>query len=335
MRPLPSREFIEEYSEPYLGARPSSVRKMRDGAQNHTYEVQAGGRAIYLKIAREGASMEHMGDVFQDMSPDRLWVEAEFIRRVAHLFPPQIQLPDVLNEDTQQYILALTDVSNGGTLLRTILRDQRIFSLNVAANLGTFLGVLHRSTYNVAEPIRGRREDDEFFWIRFLRLRTIDATINIREDAQHIMMDFVKDVEDNHSYWVLMNMDCCPKNVLERPDGSVGVIDFEEATAVGDPAYDVGFLLGHYVIDSLLQGHPPRALDAIRAISDSYLAASPECPTLTTRLPKYIAGILLYRVDGKSRDLDIPGWAHVPIRQLASRILLEELEDLSALCKSL
>ena len=54
--------------------------------------------------------------------------------------------------------------------------------------------------YDVADPIRGTREDDQFFWIRFLRLRTIDTTKNIREDAQHIMRGFVQDVEDNHSY---------------------------------------------------------------------------------------------------------------------------------------
>ena len=73
-------------------------------------------------------------------------------------------------------------------------------------------------------------------------MRTIGAIdeklpINVQQELAHLC----ESTQKHHSYDVLIWMDCCPKNVIVRSDGKLGVIDFELASWLGDPAYDLGF----------------------------------------------------------------------------------------------
>jgi hypothetical protein len=60
------------------------------------------------------------------------------------------------------------------------------------------------------------------------------------------------DTLNNHTSDILVIMECCLKNIFQRQGNSVGAFDFEFASGVGDPAYDIGFLIGHYLLFTLL-----------------------------------------------------------------------------------
>ena len=98
-------------------------------------------------------------------------------------------------------------------------------------------------------------------------------------------------------------MDCCPKTIFERSDGSIGIVDFELASAIGDPAYDLGFLIGHYLIMAVIhRTRPDASINAIKCILNGYDKEMNGLTdeSFTERLIKYSGAILLYRVAGSS-----------------------------------
>lgn len=99
-------------------------------------------------------------------------------------------------------------------------------------------------------------------------------------------------------------MDCCPKNIVVRKDRKVGVIDFELSSWAGDPAYDLGFLIGHYLIHAIQQNFPETAL---RTIDGSIQAYCNEVNgmilqrNILKRVVKFSAVTIIYRIAGASR----------------------------------
>ena len=99
-------------------------------------------------------------------------------------------------------------------------------------------------------------------------------------------------------------MDCCPKNVIVRKDRKIGVFDFELASWVGDPAYDLGFLIGHYLIHAIQNNAPAMSLQAIAGSIRAYFneVESMAFQTgLMTRTLKFAAATIFYRIAGASR----------------------------------
>ncbi len=94
----------------------------------------------------------------------------------------------------------------------------------------------------------------------------------------------------------LSHGDFSPKNVLVGP-GGVWVIDFEVAH-LGDPAFDVAFLLSHLLLKSL---HRPQWTGGYRALAEAFTGAYRPAQTPDWA---YVAGhvgcLLLARIDGKS-----------------------------------
>jgi 5-methylthioribose kinase len=99
----------------------------------------------------------------------------------------------------------------------------------------------------------------------------------------------------------LVHGDFSPKNVLVGPEASLWVLDFEVAH-VGDPAFDLGFMLNHLLLKSI---HRPadaeRYYGCARAFLTAYADGLPG--ELLPPLPYLLAHVgclALARVDGKS-----------------------------------
>ena len=125
-------------------------------------------------------------------------------------------------------------------------------------------------------------------------------------------------------------MDCCPKNIFQRQDKSVGIFDFEFASGAGDPAYDIGFLIGHYLLFSLLKDSPATSIDAIANAMQTYFAEIQSIQSnspFITRMLKYAGATLLYRMAGSSPADYIPRTKYPELIDKGSRLVVGQPID--------
>lgn len=321
---------------PELGriAREADISFLDTGILNYAYAIRFHGVAVYLKQALERAKAhDRIGPDLAGVPPERVVYEARFIEVVRALLGPDASelVPRILHLDAANHVLVTRDVSCGGSLLESELRRGRI-SARVAASLGGLLGRMHAATLDRPCPIRGSNANDEAHWMLFLRMRTIGCLKNaaLPESTARALRGLAEEAAARHTRHVLLHVDYCPKNLFARPDERAAVIDFELGAGVGDPAYDLGFLLGHYLLLTPGRaGIPDSSRSALTAMLEAYLSRVPGGQPMALRAQRYAAATVLYRIFGSSRsfglsDDDIPA-----LQELASRLLLADRVELS------
>jgi 5-methylthioribose kinase len=134
----------------------------------------------------------------------------------------------------------------------------------------------------------------------------------------------------------LVHGDLSPKNILVG-DGS-WLIDFEVAH-VGDPAFDLAFLLNHLALKSI---HLPWMAQAFRLAANafvlSYRAAADEAlagVATSQHLFQQLGCLMLARVDGKSPAEYLDRQARERARAIAKSLLLEPAEDVAGVWRRL
>lgn len=301
------KKYIQRLWAELFGEEP---KKLADefidaGMMNYVYRVESGSRIIYLKQALERAKKaEKIGADLAGIPKERIQYEGKYIEVVSRGLPSGIELPRILRYDGENNILALSDVRGDGVLLEKSLLDGN-FGERAAYNLGRFLGHSHNETLGKNVVIRGTEEEDLQNWHVFLNMRTkgILQKGMFPDDVRRAIEGIYDAARRSHTLYVVINMDCCPKNIYERPDGSIGLVDFELASGVGDPAYDLGFLVGHYFLMGVIK--KDRTEDAIKAIKQVLRGYNEEMARLKddnfdTRLIKYAGATMIYRITGSS-----------------------------------
>jgi len=332
--------YIIRKCEEILGIRvdSSTIEFVERGVMNFVYRVRTAKGTIYFKQALKQAKChQQIGSDLASVPPSRIRFERKVIDKICDRLPKETEVPHVLSYDCENNILVLTDVASDGVLLENALLNGD-FNAESAVNVGKFIGTCHRSTYNKGNVIRDSREQDRMHWSLMLDMRTkaIKAgRISIRVDKE--LTSLFDDVIENHSYDILVNLDYCPKNIFQRKDGSIGVIDFELASGTGDPAYDIGFLIGHYFIFSTLCGVPPTSLQAIKLIMKSYLDAvgTIRFGGLLGRIMKYAGAVLLYRILGSSPASYIPKERYRELLPKACVLVTGEFNNISEVAEVL
>jgi thiamine kinase-like enzyme len=261
---------------------------------------------FFLKQAlKEVKKHTEIGPELRAVSPQRIKYENNFISRIKNRLPERVQIPHIYFYDEENNILLMSDVAGATGKLHEQALLNGDFNAATAARVGQFLGRIHRRTYGKGYVIRQSRAADRDNWRRFLRMRTINVrSRSIEPEVLDELSRFYDTVLQHHTREVLICIDCCPKNIVEKPDGRIGVFDFELATGVGDPAYDLGFLIGHYLIHALLARNPDSCLQAVEnavCAYDKELQGSQLNQQLLLRMPKYAGATMLYRVAGASR----------------------------------
>ncbi len=125
--------------------------------------------------------------------------------------------------------------------------------------LGGLLAAWHAQTLARRRPSSRRFDDVEAF--EQLRVepyhRTVDAALAAAWSGRSAR--YVEEMLDRRL--CLVHGDFSPKNVLVGEDDALWLIDFEVAH-VGDPAFDLGFMLNHLMLKAI---HRPAAFERYRA----------------------------------------------------------------------
>jgi 5-methylthioribose kinase len=250
------------------------------------------GRQLILKQARE-----QLRTVVEWRSRvDRIWREVAALRVLKELVPAGM-VPEVLFEDRDNYLFAMTAVPAGHTTWkqRLLAGESRP---EVYRELGSFLGRVHSGTWggvHVPAELHDQVVFDE------LRLDPYYCwTARQQPSVAPELIELAKATASRSDCLTLA--DFSPKNILVF-DGRLAVVDFETAH-LGDPAFDLGFFTTHLVLKSI---HLPAIREELLAGVGEFLHAyhrefsRPEIPAeIEARFPRHLAGCLLARVDGKS-----------------------------------
>lgn len=283
---------------------PAPVESLGGGVSNVVFAV--GDRVVLkqslprLRVAEEWLAKQ-----------ERALTEAAALRVAGDLAPGSV--PGVLDVDPDEFTLTIERAPAGWHTWKDDLLAGRA-DAGVAAELGRLLGIWHRGTKGME-----RFDDPEAF--EQLRVDPYYRTIHERHpDLANPIGRCIETMASRRA--CLVHGDYSPKNVMVGPRGGVWVLDFEVAH-LGDPAFDVAFMLNHLLLKTI---HRPGDGAAYRACADAFVSAYGEQPD--EYVLAHLGCLLLARVDGKSPAEYLTDDERVAARERARSILLDRPEAL-------
>ncbi len=272
------------------------IEVLAGGVSNRTVLVErTGARRGAWVIKQALDKLRVQADWFSD--PARVHREAAGLRWLAKLTPPG-SVPAFLFEDHEHHLLAMQAVPQPHENWKTVLLAGRVDQTH-CEQFGTLLGTIHRRAFERRDEVRPAFDDRTFFESLRLEPYYSYAATNVPAAA-----DFLERLlaETRDRRLTLVHGDYSPKNVLIH-NGRLVLLD-HEVIHWGDPAFDVGFGLTHFL--SKAHHFPARRqefADAARAFWRSYRAAIGDGSWqagLEQFAVRHTLGCLLARVAGRS-----------------------------------
>jgi tRNA A-37 threonylcarbamoyl transferase component Bud32 len=269
----------------------ANVEVLGGGVSNVVMLVEAGNHRFIVKQPRGRL-------LVQDewlAHPDRVLAEARAITLVRTSTPDAA--PAVVDLDSARRVLTLQAAPREWRSWKETLLEGTVDDL-VGQRLGLLLGTWHRAG---TSQVGGVPELEDLKAFRELRIEPFHRTVALKHPELAAQLDAAtRPLLSGGPNRTLVHGDFSPKNVLVGLDG-LWVIDFEVAH-IGDPVFDLAFLVAHLVLKSL---HRPGCAGAYRACAASFLdtyahTAGPRFIPVEDSLGLQAGCLLLARVDGKS-----------------------------------
>jgi len=284
---------------------PVSVEEVGDGNINWVRRVRTGSGSWVVKQARR--ALERFPEY--QASTERIVFEARFYETVAG-FDPEEVCPRVVRFDPGQRVLVLEDLGDVERLDQALARGADV--ARAATRLARFLGRIHRGTADGALADRfenremQRLHGDHIFHLPY-RDNDFPLSPRIAERAAELRADsgLVATLDAAYARYLeprgsLLHGDVQPANVLLCAAGPK-LIDAEIAH-VGDPAFDIGQLLGHLLLPAAARGQATAARAVIAATWQAYASAWDDAPPFPLGDATRHGGIeLLRRTVGAAR----------------------------------
>jgi 5-methylthioribose kinase len=271
------------------------VRMLAGGVSNRTVLVERPevGEAWVVKQALP--KLRVAVDWFSD--PERIHREALGLRWLEELAPSGT-ITSLVFEDRDNHLLAMEAVPEPHENWKTMLLGGRLANEHVG-QFGRLLGTVHRGGYERREESEPAFRDRSFF--ESLRLEPYYGyTTEQVPDAAAFLRALVEETRARRD--TLVHGDYSPKNVLIR-EGTLVLLD-HEVIHFGDPAFDLGFSLTHFLSKAHhLPGMREGFADAAKFYWVTYREVVEELPwaaDIEERAVRHTLGCLLARVAGRS-----------------------------------
>lgn len=232
------------------------------------------------------------------------------------------RVPACIAGDAKRHLFVMETIEAQGTWKEQLLAGD--IDLGLARSAGDLLGTIHRQTRHDSELVArfgDKRMFDELRIDPYLR-----SAAAAHPSVHDIIFGLVEDLLMSDE--CLVHADFSPKNLLVTPENDLILVDHEVAH-VGDPAFDLAFLLTHLTAKALHDhAHRPQLCDAMSAFADAYGAVSTNWQEASSRTPRLLAAIMLARVDGKSPLEYLTAASAATIRSIALGLLHEPVATL-------
>ncbi len=204
-----------------------------------------GKGALFIKYAGDTTEAGGVGNPLIPKPRGRLSAERRALKLLRTLGLREVELAELIGFDRETLTLVMSEVCAGGESLQNQL-ERGLFDPRVAATASGFLATCHATPASAA-ALRGDAELDRQHWRAMLDLRTtgIESPLlspTLREDLRPLAA--ASDAARARGFF---HLDFCPKNIRVG-EGKLGVIDLELCSSIGDPAVDLGSLLGQIVL---------------------------------------------------------------------------------------
>jgi 5-methylthioribose kinase len=265
------------------------VTVLAGGVSNRTVLVErASGEAWVLKQAL--AKLRVKVDWFSD--PARVHREALGLKHLADLAPPGSITP-LIFEDEPNHILAMAAVPRPHDNWKTLLLAGRVERDHVEQFARILAGIHARSAERAGE-LRPIFDDRGFF--ETLRIEPYyQYTAAQIPEVAGFLDQLIADCRATAT--CIVHGDYSPKNILVH-NGRLVLLD-HEVIHWGDPAFDIGFALAHFLSKA---HHLPAHRESFQAAAKSFWQTYASCggPASPAQSARHALGCLLARVAGRS-----------------------------------
>ena len=265
----------------------AEVEVLTGGVSNVVLAITTAEKKLVLKQALAELKVAEKWEADQR----RAIVEANAIALFHKLSPDQV--PNLVFLDPDRFILILDRVPVGSTVWKTDLLDG-VINPDVAAVLGTTLASWHNFGEKDKEARLQFMEDSLFEQLRVDPFYRFVAAKN--ENLKPVISKLIGELEGDKT--TIVHGDFSPKNIMVGMDEQVYILDFE-VTHVGNPVFDLAFLLAH-LLCKLFRTNEPLEEKMLIASAQRFISAYEEIRSISNSLPLHTALIALARVEGKS-----------------------------------
>jgi aminoglycoside phosphotransferase (APT) family kinase protein len=270
------------------------IAVLAGGISNRTVLVEhASGEAWVMKQALP--KLRVAVDWFSD--PARIEREALALRVLPELAPPGAITP-LIFEDPANHLLAMAAVPSPYENWKSMLLAGRVEADHVR-QFAQILAAIHRGSWLRRDELAPMFADRQFF--ESLRLEPYFAYAAEQvPEAAAFLSQLIADTRARRL--ALVHGDYSPKNILVRNDRLV-LLD-HEVIHFGDPAFDLGFALTHFLSKAHhLTAHRSRFINAANDFWRIYRSEIDDVPwaaDLESHVMRQTLGCLLARVAGRS-----------------------------------
>jgi 5-methylthioribose kinase len=294
-----------------------SIRKLSGGVSNKTLLlIRPGGESWVIKQAL--SKLRVQSDWFSD--PARIQVEANGLRYLPRV-TPKGSIPSLLFEDTAENLLAMEAVLEPHQNWKQQLLGGEI-EPQFFGQFAKLLGSIHRGSFGLRQELEPVFTNKQFF--KTLRLEPYyQYSATIVKQAAPFLEELVAWTLSRAD--TLVHGDFSPKNVLVHKKKLI-LLD-HEVLHFGDPAFDIGFSLTHFLSKAL---HLPQKREALIKAAQLYwrlyleeVHEMPWVDHLDFRAAQHTLASLLARVCGRSPLEYLDG----EDRLIQREIVLEMIEE--------
>lgn len=284
---------------PYLQARGwmagesnPDITLLTGGVSNRAVLIDDGERAMVLKQALEKLRVKV--DWFSPV--ERIHREALGLRWLQQIEPAG-SVPGFIFEDFEQHILAMTAVKNPHQNWKNELLEGRI-AKDLFMQCGKLLGQIYRLSQKQKKELSVSFARTDYFESLRVEAYYVYSARQVPEVAP-FLTDLAREALTHKES--IVHGDFSPKNFLIY-QGRLCLLD-HEVIHWGDPAFDIGFILAHFLSKA---HHLPKYRESLVQNSRIFLdafqeEAAPFTPDWEERSVRHTLGCLLARVAGRSQ----------------------------------
>ena len=304
-----------------------------EGAPCHAVALTGGVASDIAKVSVDGkdycvkfalAKLRVKADWFAPV--ERNLAEYRWLKTMAEIAPDSSIKLYGHSPKANGFVMSFLD-GDDCFLLKTALFEGQGHQ-NQAEAIGRLLGHIHHHSTLPDFDKNGFDNRDDFYALR------IEPYLVYTAIKHPLIAPQIKQMADRlyHAETALVHGDVSPKNIIFKGEQPI-ILDAECAT-MGDPCFDVGFCLNHFILKALyVSSCMPRYLRLCLSFWQAYrMSISWEAADdFEARLCQLLPLLILARVDGKSPVEYFNKTQQDEVRDLALALIADAPKTLSAL----